>query len=228
VALKRDNLREQANRVLRARIIGGELAPGQVYSANALAESLGVSATPVREALLDLAKDHLVIPVPNRGFRVIEPTDDDLEEIFALRLLLEVPPLADVIAVATDAELEALDEHVEACAAAAEAADVADFLIADRSFHLGLTDLAGNRRLTNLVAGLRDQTHLLGIKSLASSGKLGQAAQEHREVVDAVKSRDEELAKTLMARHLGHTRGIWAGRSKRVDDAGTAYDASPS
>ncbi len=68
------NLRGQAVEMLRASIVAGELEPGEIYSAPALAERLGVSATPVREAMLDLAKDGLVEPVRNRGFRIVSST----------------------------------------------------------------------------------------------------------------------------------------------------------
>jgi DNA-binding GntR family transcriptional regulator len=214
VALRRNNLREQAASVIRARIIGGELEPGAVYSASFLAQDLGVSATPVREALLDLAGDGLVEAMPNKGFRVVVPTDEDLEEIFALRLLLEVPPLTEVIAKAEDAQLARLDKHVDACTAAAKAGNVADFLIADKKFHLGLLDLAGNRRLSDLVGTLRDQTRLIGIKALAQSGQLNRSAAEHGAILDAVKARDTRAARKLMGEHLRHTRGIWAGQSE--------------
>lgn len=77
--LKQTNLREQAKEVIRAGIIGGELVPGQVYSATTLSGRLGVSQTPVREAMLDLANDGLVEPVRNRGFRVMTVADADLD-----------------------------------------------------------------------------------------------------------------------------------------------------
>lgn len=206
------NLRQQAVEVLRASILGGELEPGALYSAPVLAERLGVSPTPIREAMLDLASDGLVEPVRNRGFRIVVVDERDLDEISELRHLLEVPAMALVIARAADHDLMPLFERVGAIERAAEAPDVAEFLIADRDFHLGLLALAGNARLVRLVGQLRNQTRLIGIKRLAESGQLTASALEHRPILEAVCRRDAEAAQRLMTQHLDHTRETWAGR----------------
>jgi DNA-binding GntR family transcriptional regulator len=211
-ALTQVNLREQALETIRASIVGGELEPGEIYSAPALAERLAVSATPVREAMLDLVSDGLVEPVRNRGFRIVVVEDADLDEISELRQLLEVPTMVMVIARASDEELVSLFEKVNQIEAAAEASDVADFLRADRDFHLSLLALGGNARLVRLVGQLRNQTRLTGIKHLAESGQLMASAQEHRPILEAVCRRDEEAAQSLMQAHLSHTRELWAGR----------------
>lgn len=206
------NLRSQAADVIRASIVGGELEPGEIYSAPALAERLGVSATPVREAMLDLAKDGLVEPVRNRGFRVVVVDDEALDEISELRHLLEVPAMGIVIGRAGDEELMPLFEKVAAIERAAEIPDIAEFLLADRHFHLSLLGLTGNERLVRLVGQLRTQTRLIGLKVLAESGQLTASALEHRPILEAVCRRDEVMAATLMRRHLDHTRESWAGR----------------
>jgi DNA-binding GntR family transcriptional regulator len=206
------NLRGQAVEMLRASIVAGELEPGEIYSAPALAERLGVSATPVREAMLDLANDGLVQPVRNRGFRVVVVDEDALDEISELRQMLEVPAMAKVVARAGDDELAALFAKVDRIEAAAARSDAAEFLFADRDFHLGLLILAGNTRLVRLVGQLRNQTRLAGIKVLADSGQLMASALEHRPILEAVCRREAELAQGLMRAHLAHTRELWAGR----------------
>lgn len=214
VALNRTNLRQQAITLLRTRILSGELETGTVYSATALAAELGVSPTPIREAMLDLANDGLVEVAPNKGYRVTAPTEQDLNEIAELRLLIEVPVLESVVELAGDDELDRLDAAVEACAAAAAKGDLSGFLLADREFHLGLLEHSGNSRLRRLVAALRDQTRLVGLKDLADSGQLGESAAEHRAILEAVKARDAKRAQDLMRQHLLHTRGIWAGQAE--------------
>jgi DNA-binding GntR family transcriptional regulator len=206
------NLRGQAVEMLRASIVAGELEPGEIYSAPALAERLGVSATPVREAMLDLANDGLVQPVRNRGFRVVVVDEDALDEISELRQMLEVPAMAKVVARAGDDELAALFAKVDRIEAAAARSDAAELLFADRDFHLGLLILAGNTRLVRLVGQLRNQTRLAGIKGLADSGQLMASALEHRPILEAVCRREAELAQGLMRAHLAHTRELWAGR----------------
>ena len=208
------SLREQAGQVIRASILAGELRAGEIYSATVLAERLGVSPTPVREAMLDLASGGLVEPVRNRGFRVLTPDERDLDEISELRLMLEVPAMRVVVERAKDEQLEAFEEVVAEIEARAEAADVAGFLVADREFHLGLLELLGNRRLVAIVRQLRDLTRLVGITELAREGNLTASAREHRDILDALRARDADKAEALMRTHLIHTRGIWAGRSE--------------
>src|SRR6516165_4471550 len=90
------SLREQARQVIRGLIITGRMQPDQLYSVPRLATELGVSATPVREALLDLAREGLLEPVRNRGFRVVALSPTELKDIYAIRTLLEVPSIADI------------------------------------------------------------------------------------------------------------------------------------
>ncbi|WP_028059570.1 GntR family transcriptional regulator [Candidatus Solirubrobacter pratensis] len=208
------SLREQAQQVIRASILAGELESGQIYSSATLAERLGVSPTPVREAMLELANGGLVEPVRNRGFRILTPDEGDLDEISALRIMLEAPSMRTVVERATDAQLRDLRELVTRIEAAAADADVAGFLLADRAFHLGMLELTGNGRLVRLVAQLRDQTRIAGISELAREGNLMRSAAEHREILDALEARDADQAEALMRRHLIHTRGIWAGRAE--------------
>jgi DNA-binding GntR family transcriptional regulator len=220
-SLRRTNLREEAVEVLRAAILGGELEPGSIHSAVTLAERLGVSPTPVREAMLDLANAGLVEVLPNRGFRVTVVDDQGLDEICELRMLLEVPAMDLVINRATDDDLDSLYEPLEALEAAATRNDVANFLVADRTFHLQLLSLAGNRRLVEIIAGLRDQTRITGLRSLADKGALQATADEHRPILEALRARNAEEAERVTVVHLEHTRGAWAGLSE-PSSAGSA------
>src|SRR4051812_24894888 len=90
------SLRQQAARAIRAQIISGEIAPGEIHSVPTLSGRLGVSATPVREAMLDLASEGLVEPLRNKGFRVVSLGVTDLEGILRLQMLIEVPSMGDV------------------------------------------------------------------------------------------------------------------------------------
>jgi DNA-binding GntR family transcriptional regulator len=213
-SIRRTNLREEAVAVLRAAILGGELAPGSIHSAVTLAERLGVSPTPVREAMLELVKSGLVEAVPNRGFRVTVIDEQDLDEICALRMMLEVPALALVIERASDESLDALEERLAELEAAAANSDVPAFLVADRAFHLDLLALAGNRRLVRIVAELRDQARIVGLRSLAAAEALEATAPEHRPILEALQARDVPAAQRYMTLHLEHTRGAWAGHKE--------------
>lgn len=213
-ALQTGSLREQVRRALEAALVAGELVPGEIYSAPTLAERFGVSATPVREAMLDLARDGFVEVVRNRGFRVVETSDDDLDQISQIRLLLEVPMTAKVGRHLTPALLAELLDAANAVCVAAEQGDLIDYLDGDRRFHLALLSTLGNPRLTDLVDRLRRQTRLFGLEDLVKSGRLLASAREHLELLATLESGDEEAASRLIATHIGHIRGLWVGRDE--------------
>ena len=213
-SIRRTNLREESVAALRAAILGGELAPGSIHSAVSLADRLGVSPTPVREAMLELVVSGLVEVLPNRGFRVTVIDDQDLDEICALQLMLEVAAIALVIERASDASLSELGTRLAELETAAADGDVPAFLAADRAFHLELLALAGNRRLVRIVAELRDQTRIIGLRSPAAADTLEATAAEHRSILEAIQARDVAAARRVMTVHLEHMRGAWAGRSE--------------
>lgn len=210
--LEASSLRERAAESIRNGITTGEIRAGELYSVPTLAARLGVSATPVREAMLDLANEGLVEAVRNRGFRVVELTEADLDEILEVRIMLEVPAagrLARELPPDAAPRLEALVAETEA---RAKAADVEGFLTGDRAFHLALVELVANRRLAELVARLRDQTRLYGLPDLLASGILETAAADHRAILDAILTGNRKAADATMRRHLEETtRGVWTG-----------------
>ena len=214
----RTSVREQVRRILHAQVLSGTLVPGQVYSAVALAEELNVSATPVREAMLELANAGFVEVVRNRGFRILTISNEDLDEIVELRLMLEVPAIRKVVAVADDAELAALTPLADEIVRAARQGDLPGYLLSDQAFHRALLELGGNGRLVKLVIDLRDQTRLLGLRGLSASGALIESAEEHREIASAVQARDVKRAQALMTRHIQHARGIWAGLAESLSE----------
>lgn len=207
------NLRQQIGDVLRASVIASRMRPGVVYSAPALAQRFGVSATPVREAMLDLAAEGLVEPVRNKGFRVAELSDTLLDEITATRLLLEVPTTASLAATQDDRirrEVEKLRPIARHLVRLAGKRDVVGFVELDRRFHLSLLGLAGNETLAGIVGNLRARSRLTGLADLGL-GELVASAKEHVELLDLVLAGDAAAVTDLMTRHINHVRGIWAG-----------------
>ncbi|MFJ4097516.1 GntR family transcriptional regulator [Kitasatospora sp. NPDC089913] len=205
-----ERLRDQVAHALRAALISGELRPGVVYSAPALAADFGVSATPVREAMLDLAREGLVEAVRNKGFRVTELTERDLDDFTEIRALIEVPTVGRVARTATPEQLEALRPQAEAIVVAAGKQDLIGYLEADRQFHLDLLGLAGNSRLVEVVGDLRKRSRLYGLNRLAERGELVSSAEEHLELLDLMIAGDAPAAESCMTRHLSHVRSLWA------------------
>lgn len=214
--IPRSSLREEARHAIRAGVITGEIAPGQIYSAPSLAGRLGVSATPVREALLDLANEGLVEAVRNRGFRVMALDEGDLDEIFELRTLVEPPSVGTAVGKHSPEQLQELDRLASELRRAVEDGDVERFLTVDQEFHSELIAPLQNRRLSELVARLRDQQRLHGLRALVESAALRATTAEHDAILAAVVAGDRNEAEKLMRQHLRHTRGIWAGRAEPV------------
>src|SRR5215467_8665345 len=207
--LRADSLREKVTRALEAAVVAGELAPGVIYSAPVLAERFGVSATPVREAMLDLVGEGMVEPVRNKGFRVLEVSEADLDQISQIRLLLEVPTTVDAAAVLTAENFKHLAEVASEITSSASCGDIIGYLDADRRFHLELIATVGNQRLTDLIDRLRLQTRLSGLHNLARTGRLIASADEHHQILAALRTCDTEAVTRLMNAHIAHTRGLW-------------------
>ena len=211
--LAKANLRERVLRALRAAIVSGELTPGEVYSAPSLAATFGVSATPVREAMLDLAKENLVAVVPNKGFRVTVVDDEQLDQITAIRRLLEPRVVAQVTGVIPEEDFAGLRRLAQEIVDGARTRDLAQYTEADREFHLRLLSYSGNQRLVDLVAELRGQTRLVGLASLLNRGHLLSSAQEHLDLLDLMERRDVAAVEAFMVRHINHIQDLWSGKA---------------
>ncbi|GLX96878.1 GntR family transcriptional regulator [Herbidospora sp. NBRC 101105] len=209
---ERQSLREQVAQALRDALVAGEMRPGVVYSAPVLAAQFGVSATPVREAMLDLAKEGLVEAVRNKGFRVTEMSDSDLDDITEIRRLIEVPTVARLAESGHDADFERLRPLAREIVSSAERGDLLTYVNADLRFHLELLSLAGNAHLVEVVRELRGRARLYGLKGLADAGKLVDSAREHVELLDALIEGDRAAAEHIMGHHIQHVRGIWANK----------------
>jgi DNA-binding GntR family transcriptional regulator len=206
----RVSLRERVANALRAAIISGQLQPGVIYSAPMLATTFGVSATPVREAMLDLAKEGLVEAVRNKGFRVTELSEQDLDELAELRMLIEVPTTTRLAGQLNPDALVGLRELAAAIENGAASGDLIAYVEADREFHLLLLRHAGNQHLVDLVDNLRSQSRLYGLGRLADSGMLIESAREHVTLLDLIERGDTAGTESLIRHHISHVRGSWA------------------
>lgn len=211
-AEQRLSLRAQVERAVSAAIISGELAPGTMISVPTLAVQFNVSATPVREAMLDLEKRDFVEAVRNKGFRVTVVSEASLRNTAQIRQLLEPPAMADLAEVFDHGSLPELRQQADDIVAGARDGDLTRYLEADQAFHLALTAKLGNPLLVELVADLRGRTRLVGLAAMLDSQQLDRSAVEHHELLDALERGDGAAARELMHRHIGHTTGWWAGK----------------
>jgi len=201
---------------LRLRIFNRELAPGSWIDELKIAEELGISRTPLREALKVLAAEGLVTMKLRRGAYVTEVSEQDLREVYELLALLESDAAAAACRHASPEqmqELQLLHQQLEDAAQGAPA--VADdpapdahlgsperFLAANEAFHLHLLQLAGNRWRMQVVADLRKVMKLNRHSSLLRQGRLQESLHEHRALLAALCARDAEQARQLMAAHF--------------------------
>jgi DNA-binding GntR family transcriptional regulator len=200
-----ESLREQALMIIRQGLVTGEIAVGEIYSAAAVASRLGVSSSPVREAMLTLVSEGLMEPVRNRGYRVVPLSDEDRRDIHQLRLMLEPRAMSMLAneAHSHTAALKGLQEIAEMTVSSARDGELLGHLESDRNFHLGLMQLVGNRHLTEFVMRLRDQTRRYSIKAMPPE-QLVANAEEHYELLKAIIEGNPQSAEDVMVRHLHH------------------------
>lgn len=202
------SLADAVAQAVRDGVAAGELVPETTYSVYQLADLLGVSRSPVREGLLRLAEAGLVEIRRNRGFRVLPPRADDVEEIVGIRLALE-PPAARLAAEhGTGEQHAAIRAALDAMAAAAARGDDASFWPADRALHDALLRTSGKPRTAAIVDRLRTTTGLLGPPTTAGGRTLAEVHAEHEPVVAAVLARDGAAAEAAMRAHLEATRRL--------------------
>ena len=209
-------LTQQAYAEIRSAILEGRIPAGELTSVRALSDALGISRTPVREALVELANNGMVAFERNRGVRVVETRGRDVEEIFQLRLWLEVPAVRLGVPLCGAAELAALQETLDGMRARLD--DEHAFMRCDWSFHRTLLVAAGNDRLVAFVGGLRDQTRLRGISTVGRSRRLETILAEHEQIFDAAQRGDGPGAAAAMARHLTTTRDLLLAQETTPED----------
>jgi DNA-binding GntR family transcriptional regulator len=170
-----------------------------------LAEKFGVSATPVREAVLELTKEGLLFPVPNKGFRIVETSEEKLRDITDIRILLEVPitiKVAEIIDQEKIDELRELALHIQVLA---KKSDFVLFIENDRKFHHQILELCQNKPLVEYADQLRSQTRIHGIPYLIDSGRLLSSSNEHLALLDAMEKRNYKLVGEITSQHINHT-----------------------
>lgn len=182
---------------IKHAILTGELTPGQALVEAELAERLGVSKTPVREALKTLAGSGLVVMLPYKGVTVRAVDEELARAVYDMRLLLE--PVAAGRATLSS---RALEEAGAALETADRAEDAADRSLANRAFHRALYAGCGNPLLVKTLDELRDQTALVSSAAWARQPSWEQEAREHREILRAAEAGDSRQVRALMRGHI--------------------------
>jgi DNA-binding GntR family transcriptional regulator len=201
---------------VREALDTGVMRPGVKYSVYQLAEALGVSRTPVRDALLRLEEVGLIRFEARQGFRILVPDPRQIADIFAIRLALELPAVSRAATVC-DSELAArLDDRMTALAAAATAGDERTFAQHDQLLHDHILEAAGNGRAREIVRSLRESTRLLGASTADRTRSLFDIDAEHLPVVAAITTNQPGRAVDAMRSHLTSTGRLLVAQAVRA------------
>ncbi len=193
---------DSAYQTIRRRILDNVYPQGHQLLEEELAVELGMSRTPVREALVRLEHEHLVQLIPRHGMRVVPLSLDDLRNTYEVLTALELTAVERLARAGPSAAVfDAIDEALDAMDGAIGKGDRDAWLAADEHFHRTLLDLCGNARLKALADVLWDQSHRARITTVRLRPDLQPSNEEHRAVVDAIRRGDWKGART---RHLRH------------------------
>lgn len=195
-------LRELVLEAIREAIINGNLKPRERLMEIQLAEELGVSRTPVREALRKLELEGFIVMVPRKGAYVADFSFKDIADIFEIRAALEGLAAALAAERITDEELENMERLLVEKAEAITQQDIEKLVKVDTKFHDALYQASRNERLTTIISNLREQIQRFRSTSLANPGRGKISLDEHRDIVEAIQARDVQQARQAAQNHI--------------------------
>jgi DNA-binding GntR family transcriptional regulator len=197
-------LREWAYTQLREMIVTGLLRPGADIHEGQLCAQLGISKSPLREALRQLEQEGLVVAASQRGSYVAPFSPEDIAEIYSLRSYVETLEVRLATERATADDLRALHANIAAMEDCARRGDQRGFVERDAEFHLLLARISGHKRLLRVQQSLQTDLLRLMMYHLAGAGNAAvtDASTMHRAIVDALEARDRDAAERLMREHI--------------------------
>lgn len=201
-------LREVVFESLREAIIQGILKPGERLMEIQLAEEMGVSRTPVREAIRKLELEGFVVMVPRKGAYVARISLKDIADVFEIRASLEALAAGLAAERITAEELEELERCVVQTSEMAEKESLDNVVQIDTNFHDLIYKASRNQRLTQIISLLREQIQRFRSISLAHPGRSHEALEEHKHLVEAIADRNVELAQRLALQHIENAENI--------------------
>lgn len=217
-------LREVVFDSLREAIIGGILRPGERLMEIQLAEELGVSRTPVREAIRKLELEGFVVMVPRKGAYVAGISLKDIADVFEVRASLEALAAALAAERITDDELEDLERILVRKAEIIAEGNLPEFVDSDTKFHDSLYRCSRNQRLIQMLSNLRDEIQRFRSVSLAFPGRMQEALEEHRKIVEALAERNILQAQTTAWEHIEKAENSLLETIRRTQPEGVDSD----
>ena len=199
-------LRDVVFQTLRQAILRGELKPGERLMEIHLAQKLGVSRTPVREAIRKLELEGLVLMIPRKGAVVAEITVTDLEDVLEVRMALEELAVKLACKKITKEQLDEIRQREETFRKSLYGDDVAACAQADMEFHDTIYAATGNSRLVQILNNLREQMYRYRMEYLKDRQSHSVLVREHEEILNALSARDAEKALDMTISHIERQR----------------------
>lgn len=213
-AIKRASLKEEVLSKIKEFIMKGRFAPGQRIVIDALAKELGVSVTPVREALHHLAAEGLVSIEPRKGFTVKKWEAKEIEDLLYLRMYLEKLAVRLFIEKASERDINDLAAIIERMDRSVEASDLESLTALNSQFHRKILQGSGNQELLKIMESLSAKLHRVRILSLSYPGRMGQSRTEHRTIFEAIKARDIPKAEKAVEEHIKNVMTVLLKRAQ--------------
>lgn len=195
-------LRDVVFKTLREAILRGDLAPGERLMEIKLANQLGVSRTPIREAIRKLELEGLVVMVPRKGAEVAKITEKDLRDVLEVRASLEELAISLACERITDEKIAELKDALEQFRTVIKGQDVAKIAQMDVAFHDVIFESTQNARLVQMVNNLREQMYRYRLEYLKDFSTHSRLDEEHVKIFEAVSARDIESATALIREHI--------------------------
>ena len=195
-------LREVVFNVLRKEILRGDLKPGERLMEIQLANRLGVSRTPVREAIRKLELEGLVLMIPRRGAEVAKITEKSLRDTLEVRGTLEKLAVTLACQRIADKELEELKKAADHCGTFLKKNDIMGIAKADEKFHNVIYHATNNQKLIKILSNLSEQVYRYRVEYLKHENAPAQIIKEHKQLLEAIEARDEELASKIADVHI--------------------------
>ena len=222
VVRREESLRRQAGQQIRDAIVTGVLPAGSMHSEQTIADRMGISRTPVREALLQLSTEGLVEFVPHRGVRIAALDPEHLIGVLEYRAAMESYCAASLAAHQPAGIVDALDEQLDRQRRIRIANDRLGWVVANIDFHYLIVSSLGNKLMNDAFPVLAAHTMRIGYRMIARQERMGESIDEHVAIVEAIRRRDVDEARKLAAEHLYVTKVLM---KQLFADTGVAAEA---
>jgi len=212
------SLMEQAYREIKERIIRYDLKPGTHLRIAQLSDRLEMSQTPIREALSKLEQEYLVDRHSKQGYVVRTLNLKEVEDIYDVRIALEVMAAKEAAIRMTEADQEELSRIFEGAATLIKNGDKGKILKLEQDFHMVIMEASGNRFLCDIGKGILERIWMIQNLNILTSDHLLIAHQEHDKIFEALKQREPQTSADLMKKHLQFAKQYIISRLKNSDD----------